>query len=328
MWARAAVRGAVAGLAGVAVMTAGSSSSSRSPARPDSYVPGRTLDRADHRPAAAGVRAATGPQPPDALGHRGGARGAARHLVGSRAARGAGVAVAHRDPARGRPDPGERHRRRVAAVDLVPPGPGGRRRRTRPSTPSPPGPSRTGSSPPPGTGGAHGACGTEVHCGPIGPARRAPAQRERLPTVGRDARGVRRPFPGRDVRRRRPSDPIDHPAVDTRRRPGAHRRCRRRPDPVGRLRGAPTPTTADEARRGRGRHRAEARARSTSRSSRPIATAQQQQAAADAAAATPPRPRPSSPRSSRSCGPSPRPATSAPRAAGSPPSSPVARPTT
>ena len=43
MWARAAVRGAVAGLAGVAVMTAGEQVEQRFTGRPDSYVPGRTL---------------------------------------------------------------------------------------------------------------------------------------------------------------------------------------------------------------------------------------------------------------------------------------------
>jgi hypothetical protein len=43
MWARAAVRGAVAGLAGVAVMTAGEKLEQRFTHRPDSYVPGRTL---------------------------------------------------------------------------------------------------------------------------------------------------------------------------------------------------------------------------------------------------------------------------------------------
>jgi hypothetical protein len=43
MWARAAVRGAVAGLAGVAVMTAGEELEQRLTGRPDSYVPARTL---------------------------------------------------------------------------------------------------------------------------------------------------------------------------------------------------------------------------------------------------------------------------------------------
>jgi hypothetical protein len=43
MWARAAVRGALAGLAGVAVMTAGEKLEQRVTGRPDSYVPGRTL---------------------------------------------------------------------------------------------------------------------------------------------------------------------------------------------------------------------------------------------------------------------------------------------
>jgi hypothetical protein len=43
MWARAAVRGAVAGLAGVAVMTAGEQVEQRFTGRPDSYVPARTL---------------------------------------------------------------------------------------------------------------------------------------------------------------------------------------------------------------------------------------------------------------------------------------------
>jgi hypothetical protein len=43
MWARAAVRGAVAGLAGVAVMTAGEKLEQRVTGRPDSYVPARTL---------------------------------------------------------------------------------------------------------------------------------------------------------------------------------------------------------------------------------------------------------------------------------------------
>ncbi|MCZ2821641.1 hypothetical protein O2V63_14950 [Modestobacter sp. VKM Ac-2977] len=43
MWARAAVRGAVAGLAGVAVMTAGEKLEQQVTGRPDSYVPARTL---------------------------------------------------------------------------------------------------------------------------------------------------------------------------------------------------------------------------------------------------------------------------------------------
>jgi hypothetical protein len=43
MWARAAVRGAVAGLAGVAVMTAGEQLEQWVTGRPDSYVPARTL---------------------------------------------------------------------------------------------------------------------------------------------------------------------------------------------------------------------------------------------------------------------------------------------
>ena len=43
MWARAAVRGAVAGLVGVAVMTAGEKLEQRFTGRPDSYVPARTL---------------------------------------------------------------------------------------------------------------------------------------------------------------------------------------------------------------------------------------------------------------------------------------------
>src|SRR4051812_384383 len=43
MWARAALRGAVAGLAGVAVMTAGEELEQRFTHRPDSYVPARTL---------------------------------------------------------------------------------------------------------------------------------------------------------------------------------------------------------------------------------------------------------------------------------------------
>jgi len=43
MWARAAVRGAVAGLAGVAVMTAGEKVEQAVTGRPNSYVPGRTL---------------------------------------------------------------------------------------------------------------------------------------------------------------------------------------------------------------------------------------------------------------------------------------------
>jgi hypothetical protein len=43
MWARAAVRGALAGLAGVAVMTAGEKLEQQFTHRPDSYVPGRTL---------------------------------------------------------------------------------------------------------------------------------------------------------------------------------------------------------------------------------------------------------------------------------------------
>jgi hypothetical protein len=43
MWARAAVRGAVAGLAGVAVMTAGEKVEQQLTGRPDSYVPARTL---------------------------------------------------------------------------------------------------------------------------------------------------------------------------------------------------------------------------------------------------------------------------------------------
>ena len=43
MWGRAALRGALAGLAGVAVMTAGEKLEQRLTHRPDSYVPGRTL---------------------------------------------------------------------------------------------------------------------------------------------------------------------------------------------------------------------------------------------------------------------------------------------
>src|ERR1700712_1777602 len=43
MWVRAAVRGAVAGLAGVAVMTAGEKLEQQVTGRPDSYVPARTL---------------------------------------------------------------------------------------------------------------------------------------------------------------------------------------------------------------------------------------------------------------------------------------------
>lgn len=43
MWGRAAVRGAVAGLAGVAVMTAGEKLEQQVTGRPNSYVPARTL---------------------------------------------------------------------------------------------------------------------------------------------------------------------------------------------------------------------------------------------------------------------------------------------
>ncbi len=43
MWTRAVVRGALAGLAGVAVMTAGEKLEQQVTSRPDSYVPGRTL---------------------------------------------------------------------------------------------------------------------------------------------------------------------------------------------------------------------------------------------------------------------------------------------
>ena len=43
MWGRAALRGAVAGLAGVAVMTAGEELEQRLTGRPDSYVPARAL---------------------------------------------------------------------------------------------------------------------------------------------------------------------------------------------------------------------------------------------------------------------------------------------
>jgi hypothetical protein len=43
MWARAALRGALAGLAGVAVMTAGEKLEQQLTHRPDSYVPARTL---------------------------------------------------------------------------------------------------------------------------------------------------------------------------------------------------------------------------------------------------------------------------------------------
>ncbi|MGY1750510.1 hypothetical protein [Modestobacter sp. SYSU DS0511] len=43
MWRRAAVRGALAGLAGVAVMTAGEKLEQQLTGRPNSYVPGRTL---------------------------------------------------------------------------------------------------------------------------------------------------------------------------------------------------------------------------------------------------------------------------------------------
>lgn len=43
MWGRAALRGALAGLAGVAVMTAGEKLEQQLTGRPDSYVPARTL---------------------------------------------------------------------------------------------------------------------------------------------------------------------------------------------------------------------------------------------------------------------------------------------
>ncbi|MGY1856506.1 hypothetical protein [Modestobacter sp. SYSU DS0290] len=43
MWGRAAVRGALAGLAGVAVMTAGEKLEQQLTGRPNSYVPARTL---------------------------------------------------------------------------------------------------------------------------------------------------------------------------------------------------------------------------------------------------------------------------------------------
>lgn len=43
MWGRAALRGALAGLAGVAVMTAGEKLEQQLTHRPDSYVPARTL---------------------------------------------------------------------------------------------------------------------------------------------------------------------------------------------------------------------------------------------------------------------------------------------
>jgi hypothetical protein len=43
MWGRAALRGAMAGLAGVAVMTAGEKLEQQLTHRPDSYVPARTL---------------------------------------------------------------------------------------------------------------------------------------------------------------------------------------------------------------------------------------------------------------------------------------------
>ena len=43
MWTRAALGGAVAGLAGVAAMTAGEKIEQRFTSRPNSYVPGRTL---------------------------------------------------------------------------------------------------------------------------------------------------------------------------------------------------------------------------------------------------------------------------------------------
>jgi hypothetical protein len=43
MWGRAVVRGALAGLAGVAVMTAGEKLEQQLTHRPDSYVPARTL---------------------------------------------------------------------------------------------------------------------------------------------------------------------------------------------------------------------------------------------------------------------------------------------
>ena len=44
MWARAALKGALAGLVGVAAMTAGEKLEQQFTGRPDSYVPGRTLD--------------------------------------------------------------------------------------------------------------------------------------------------------------------------------------------------------------------------------------------------------------------------------------------
>jgi hypothetical protein len=43
MWGRAALRGALAGIAGVAVMTAGEKLEQKLTHRPDSYVPARTL---------------------------------------------------------------------------------------------------------------------------------------------------------------------------------------------------------------------------------------------------------------------------------------------
>src|SRR3712207_7427353 len=43
MWRRAALRGALAGLVGVAVMTAGEKLEQQLTSRPDSYVPARTL---------------------------------------------------------------------------------------------------------------------------------------------------------------------------------------------------------------------------------------------------------------------------------------------
>jgi hypothetical protein len=44
MWGRAALKGALAGLAGVAAMTAGEKLEQQVTGRPNSYVPGRTLD--------------------------------------------------------------------------------------------------------------------------------------------------------------------------------------------------------------------------------------------------------------------------------------------
>src|SRR3954453_716530 len=129
MLGRAALRGALAGLAGTAAMTLGEQVEQRFPGRPDSYVPARTLT------ALATGRRLPGSARPPVRNHlmrwgTGAAVGALRGILAASGLRGlAGGGLGPLGPAGDRPDARERHRRRVPAVDLVGPRPGRRRRR-------------------------------------------------------------------------------------------------------------------------------------------------------------------------------------------------------